>query len=466
MFHVEQFLATIAISGIFFSAMASAESAQNTVPAFPFALSTENNESKLATQNALLDLLLGWDESARMSFQEAVAHDTDNALAYAGLCLTNPQEQAYREKLKEIFEVSSTQLLPHESFYIESLLKLAAGHYSVACQDFCKHADRFRRDKVANVWAVILLHSTDIAYHPETGKPSSTQSEAIRRIGELTANFPNDALVAYARAYIEQSAPEVSGDALAAALQSVEAYPNHPMPHLLMGHLLSRVGQHREAVQYFNHAAVLAAKRGLSIEQSPLWWKARLCEATALWSARDTAKANQLIKVLNSSPVHESAKLTETSILRRWECNTLPLRLLVADSRVPTQREITTASNIATPKSSWKSNDYVLHVRDCLRASLSVRLKVQQKKWKEANHSLEIAENARKCLEQAYETLADESPSLITPWWRAHEACSIAVNSAKAALYKDTKQIWLDNAAQARKAPNLMLPPVIPTSSF
>lgn len=463
MFHVEQILATIAISGIIFSGMASAESAQNSVSTFSFALSTDNKESKLATQNALLDLLLGWDESARMSFHKAVEHDPHNALAYAGLCLTNPQEIAYREKLKEIFDVSSTRLLPHESFYIESLLKLSAGHYSVACQDFCKRADLFRGDKVANVWAVILLHSADLAYHPETGQASSTQSEAIRRISKLAGDFPDDALVAYARAYIEQSAPEVSGDALAAALQSVEAFPNHPMPHLLMGHLLSRIGQHRQSVQHFNQAAVLAAQRGLPVEHSPLWWKARLCEATALWSSGDTAQAEQLIKALNSSQVQETAILTETSILRHWECRTLPLRLLVADSRVPTQKEISTASNIATPKSDLKSNDCVLYVRDCLRASLSVRLKVHQNKWKDANHSLEIAEKAKECLDHAYESLAGESPSLITPWLRAQEACSIAVNLAKAELYKDTKQIWLDNATQAKKAPNLMLPPVIPT---
>lgn len=463
MFHVEQILATIAISGILFSGMAPAESAQNAVPTFSFALSTDNQESKRATQNALLDLLLGWDESADSYFQEAIRHDANNALAYAGLCLTNPQNTECRKKLKEIFELSSAELLPHETFYIEALLKLSARHYDLACQDFCNRADRFRGDKVANVWAVILLHSADLAYHPETGEPGSKQNEAINRISKLTVNYPDDALVAYARAYIEQSAPEVSGDALAAALQSVEAFPDHPMPRLLMGHLLTRVGQYSQAVQHFNQAALLASKRGLSLENSPLWWKARLCEATALWSSGDTNQANKLINVLNSSQVQESAKLTETSILRRWECNTLPLRLLVANSQVPTQRAITTASNAATPKQPWKSNDYVLHVRDCLRASLSVRLKVQQNKLSDAKHSLEIAEKAKECLDHSYDSIVDESPSLISPWHRAQEACTIAINLAKAALYKDTKQIWLDNAAQAKKAPNLMLPPVVPT---
>ena len=98
MFHVEQILTTIAISGILFSAMAPAESAQNTVPTFSFALSTDNQESKRATQNALLDLLLGWDESADRYFQEAVSHDANNALAYAGLCLTNPQNTEQSSK--------------------------------------------------------------------------------------------------------------------------------------------------------------------------------------------------------------------------------------------------------------------------------------------------------------------------------------------------------------------------------
>lgn len=459
---MEQILATIAISGILFSAMAHAESAQNTVPTLAFPLSTDNETSKEETHAGLIDLLFGWDESARLHFQEAIKHDQTNALAYAGLCLTNPNDEESRTRLKEIYDSKDTSLLSHETFFIESLLKLAAGHYRVACQDFCKRADKYRADKISNVWAVILLHSSDLAYHPDTGEPGPLQTEALLRIEKLCASFPDDALISYARAYVEQSAPHVSGDALAAALQTADAFPNHPMPQFLMGHLLSRAGQYSEAAKYFNQAALLASKRGLTLENSPLWWKLRLCEATALWSAGEISQSEKLIKALNSSPVDESAKLTEASVIRRWECNTLPLRLLVASNSVPNQRAISRASNAATPKKPWKSNDYVLHVRDCLRATLSARLKAKQGKYKEASHSLQLAEKAKECLDQSYEALADESPLLLSPWHRAEEACTIAINFAKAAIYTDTKQIWLDNAQAARKAPNLMMPPVIP----
>lgn len=462
MFHVEQILATIAISGFFFSAMAQEESAQNPVPTLAFPLSTDNESSKNETHAGLIDLLFGWDESAHLHFHEATKHDPTNALAYAGLCLSNPQDEESRMQLKKIYESQDTSLLSHETFFIESLLKLSAGHYQAACQDFCARADKYRADKIANVWAVILLHSSDLAYHPDTGVPGPQQAEALKRIEKLGASYPDDALISYARAYIEQSAPQISGDALASALQTAEAFPNHPMPQFLMGHLLSRVGQHSEAAKYFNKAARLAATRGLTLENSPLWWKLRLCEATDLWSAGQTSGAEKLIKALNSTPVDESTKLTEASIIRRWECNTLPLRLLVASNTVPSQRAISRASQAATPKTAWKSNDYVLHVRDCLRATLSARLKAKQGKWKEAAHSLQLAEKAKECLDQSYDALADESPLLLTPWHRAQEACTIAINLAKASLYSDTKQIWLDNAKDARKAPNLMFPPVIP----
>ena len=462
MFHVEQILATIAISGCILSGVAQAESAQKTVPTLALALSTDSEDSKRETQEGILDLLLGWDESAQLHFQEAIVHDEANALAYAGLCFINPHDEAARACLKRIYEDESTRLLSHETFYIESLLKLAAAHYGAACQDFCARADQYRADKIANVWAVILLHSSDLAYHPETGEPGPQQREALRRIEKLCETYPQDPLISYARAYVEQSAPQISNEALINALQAKDAFPQHPMPQLLVGHLLSRIGQYDEAVKHFQQAAILAAKRGLSLEQSPLWWQARLCESSALWLAGHKEQALKLISTLNSSSVAESSKNTEVSILRRWECNTLPLRFLVAAQGTPTQQAITKASQAATPKTAWKSADYVLHVRDCLRATLSARLKAQQGKWKEAQHSLDLAEQAKECLDKSYDSLSQESQLLLSPWHRAQEACSIAIALAKACVYQDTKHIWLENAKTARKAPNLMMPPVIP----
>lgn len=459
MFHVEQISALLAVPAIAITAMAQDESAQIPAPTLAFPISTENTTAQSECQAGLLDLLMGWDESAQNHFQKAVEADNTCAIAYAGLCLTNKSDTQARATLKEV--LSQATLLPHETFYIESLLKLAAGHYTDACQDFIARSNQYRADKIAAVWAVILLHSLDISYDPITGEASDKQTEAMQRIVKLCEQYPDDALIAYARAYIEQSAPQISGDAVASAAQAAEAFSAHPAPHHLMGHLLSRTQNYEQAASYFNKAALLASQRGLHLNDSVLWWKSRVCEATALWNADKKKDATSLCQKLNALPLEEESRYTPVGIIRRWEVNLLPLRFLVAEQNVQ-HKAIAAASQAATPKSPWKHQDYILHVRDCLRAALSAQAKAKQGKPADAQRSLQLAESAKEILDSSYDAIASESPLLITHFFRAQEACTIAINQAKAQLYPHTREIWIQNAESAKKLPALMLPPVIP----
>ena len=460
MFHVEQITALLAVPAIAISAMAQDESAQIPAPTLAFPISTENSTAQSECQAGLLDLLMGWDESAQNHFQQAVAADNACAFAYAGLCLTNKSDTHARATLKEI--LSQVTLLPHETFYIECLLKLSAGHYTDAWQDFIARANQYRADKIAAVWAVILLHSLDISYDPITGDASDKQMEAMNRIATLCEQYPDDALIAYARAYIEQSAPQISGDAIASAMQAAEAFSTHPAPQHLMGHLLSRTQHHEEAAGYFNKAALLASQRGLPLDDSVQWWKSRTCEATALLAAGKKKEASALSQKLNALPLIEAQRHTPVGIIRRWEVNLLPLRFLVAEQNVQ-QQAISAAALAATPKTPWKQQDYAIYVRDCLRAALTAQAKVSQGKRADAQHSLRIAESAKEILDSSYEAIAAESPLLITHFYRAQEACSIAINQAKAQLYPHTREIWIQNIESAKKLPSLMLPPVIPS---
>lgn len=461
MFHVEQISALVALPGIILTAMAEVESAQNNVPTLAFPLSTDNITTQNECRSALLDLIFGWDESARKHFETALSADETCIFAHAGMCLvggdTGPDSRA---KLKEY--IGSSSLLPQELFLVETMLKLSARDYAGACEDLCKRADQFRADKISAVWAIILLHSIDVAYHPETGEPSSFQQQALERISKLCKQYPDDALICYARAYVEQTAPRISSDALASALQAADVYSNHPMPQHLMGHLLSRIGHHQEAAAYFNKAALLSSQRGLSLHESPLWWKSRIYEATALWSAGNYGEALKLRKALNAAQVKEEQALSPVGILQRWECNTLPLRILVAEQKKLSQGNITAASQAATPHPAWKHFDAVILVRDCLRASLSARLKAQQGKWKEAQHSLNVSQEAFNRFQNSFERVTEQSAYLITPWKRMHEACCIAINLAKAEVYQNTQELWKDNAKAAQTIPHLLLPPVIP----
>lgn len=463
MFHVEQISAFIAIPGIICSAMAQQESAQQIVPTLTFPLSTENETAKQECQHGLLDLLFGWDESAHNHFDRAIAADSTCVFALAGNCLVGKRDEETQAQLKDLIQAS--MLLPQEAFLVEIILKLAANDYENAREDLCKRANQYRADKISAVWAIIMLHSSDVAYHPETGEPSKFQQEAIQRALKLCQAYPEDALVSFARAYIEQTSPKISSDALASAEQAVDAFSDHPIPHQLIGHLLSRIGQYTEAASHFNKAAVLSSQRGLPLQDSELWWKSRLCETTALWTAGKINESLKLKKALNRVPLKEENYLSPVGILQRWEYSTLPLRLLVADHRPPTQSSITAASAVATPKPAWKKTDYVLFVRDCLRATLYARLKHHQGKLKEAQHSLSIAEKAFEQFENSFEAATENSKHLYTPWYRMREACIIAINLAKATLYQSTTETWLKNASEAHQIPQLLLPPVIPTRS-
>lgn len=463
MFHVEQISAFIAVPGIIFPAMAQQESAQPSVPTLTFPLSTDNETAKQECQSGLLDLLFGWDESARNHFERAIEADSACIFAHAGNCLVGTRDEKTQAQLKDL--VHTSMLLPQEAFLVETILKLAAKDYESSRDELCKRANQYRADKISAVWSIILLHSSDIAYHPETGEPSKFQQEAIKRALQLCQAYPEDALVSFTRAYIEQTAPQISSDALASAAHAADAFADHPMPQQLMGHLLSRIGQYEEAASYFNKAAVLSSQRGLSLQDSELWWKARLCETTALWAAGKIEESAKLQKTLNRVPAKEEVYLSPVGILQRWECSTLPLRLLVAAPTHPTQNSIAAASAVATPKPAWKTADYVLLVRDCLRATLHARLKHHQGKIKEAQHSLSLAEKAFEQFENSFEAVTENNRHLFTPWYRMREACIIAINLAKAALYQSTSETWLKNASEAHQIPQLLLPPVIPTRS-
>ena len=68
------------------------------------ALATDNPTAQLAVKAAMLDLLLGWNESARVHFARAVEADNTCTLAYAGLWMTDADPARLKENLANLTE--------------------------------------------------------------------------------------------------------------------------------------------------------------------------------------------------------------------------------------------------------------------------------------------------------------------------------------------------------------------------
>ncbi len=429
----------------------------------PIASSSEELKQQLTV--GWQDLLMGWEESARHHFEQALRHDEHCALAHAGLLLAFPEgKQEHIQSLQNICgEDSNVLLTPAESFYLSAFLQAANRHLEAAAREMNEHADRYRADLFATLWGIQLLHCADIGYTQE-GEVRPLQAKALRRAQALYRKHPSHPLVCYLRAYLEEAAPNISAEALEAAQKAAELMPRHPMSQLLLGHLLYRSQREEEALTYFQQAASLA--KAESNETSALFLTASLYEATTLWSIGQDRKSLQLRRRLRAIPLPTDRKesASPAATLLRWEARTLPLRILILRKRVPTQGEIEAAFQAATPEHP-SDIDFVLEERNCLRAALSARKKAGAGDMKEAVPFLHLAEEALTRFDATLTQAREVSPHWVTPWYRAREACLIALCTAKAEVYPSSADIWKENARQAVQPPVLLLPPPVPMRS-
>lgn len=426
------------------------------------ALATPEEEARRQTQRGMLDLLLGWDESARVHLKSAMESDSHSALAFCGYLMTQPErgeKEKYLNQLAEILQ-KDVPATPAESFYISTFLKLLSGDHLGAADDFCLRADTYRADLFSACWGILLLHCVDQGYGSD-GQILPNQKTAVQRADKLYAQFPDDPCVCFVRAYIEKAAPNVSPTALEACQKAVLALPGHPAPEHLLGHLLYRTGRIQESISHFVHAAEFAHGEGIRPEEAALEISARLYESTALWSIGHDGEALATRKALNAQAINSDVPLPAGSILLKWEAHTLPLRVLVAREKLPSIGEISAASKTVSQICTG-NQDPLSHVRGCLSESLYARIKMSTGDLHGALASLQRAEKEWQELEGKRNQIRSMGSRVITPWVRALEACSIALCRAKADIYQSTAEIWNEKAKDSVQPIALVLPPVIP----
>lgn len=466
MFHVEQitpfFIAAALVAAAEVPAPATQAKQVEGYPALQLALATTDIGAQQSIEAGMLDLLLGWEESARLHFNRAAAADEMCSLAYVGQLMTEPEPERRKQALLALTErINTLPSTPVETFYLSAFLRLLSNDKTGAAEEFCRHAEQYRRDTFAACWGVLLLHCVDVGYDTD-GKIRPQQQRALQLAEQLYENHPQDAMVCFVRAYVEESAPQVSSRALQAAERAAELLPTHPIPSHLLGHLLYRSGKAAESVPHFMNAARCATRKDIPEWESSALMSARLYVSTAMWSAGMDGKALATRRALTAMPLDREHLHAPAVILQRWESRTLPLRVLFNRSVPAREGLILAASKAAEVSPALPGNDPVLLVRDCLRAALYARLRADRKQSEYALKSLSLAEEALFKFERTREDVLAQGAHYITPWMRAMEACEIALAIARAEVYKATADVWLENARHSVRPVTLMLPPVIP----
>lgn len=431
MFHMEQICAfAAAVAGL----------AAAAAPQLPVPLAGDNPTAALECNLGLENALTGYTEQAAWHFSRALAADPACALALCGSILVDKGEKDYSTRLQDLHALLEQYTpTPPETFYLNTLLKLACNETNGAAQDFSAHAEQYRRDAAAACWACMLLHLSGNTQH------------AINQADSALLRHASEPLLLYTRAALEDTADHVSNTALECAQAAAILMPESAMAQLLYARLLFTRGCLPESCAYFHVAHKLArqddAARGG--QRSYCSVLAGLGEATALAAAGRHEEALALRRSMNAD--HQAPCSTEAALLYRWETQTLPLRSLILRDKVK-KEEINAAVDAARP---GKEKDAYANYVACLREAL---LAANTRDKFTAESLVASARLRLKHLEEARPVSGLHAVLLR----RAHYACARALARAQAHMYPDSADIWESSVPPCPQAPGRWLMPAVP----
>lgn len=451
MFHVEHFYLTFLCAALCSYSAGAAEFSDES-PALPSAVAlggAANAEETRLTNSALYLLLLGEDERAASLLRSAQSKGAQSPLTNVALLLCTQDDTERRETLRTLNEhFDENALTPPEAFYTKSFLALLAGDIATAANEFREHAERFRGDRLAACWDILLHHYTD--------KSAEDRTKTRARAEELLNRCKDDGTAAFVCALTDEFAEhgQVSTMALHAATFAVESLPKEIAAKRLYGHLLFLSGDIEKARSMFHMA------RAQSEKQSYHWYAAGLYEATCNSVLGHTREALQLRREMNACAGVPERPQTRAEILARWEVNSLPLRVLVTRAEKFDLSDIKAAALAATPKHLPDTADAALCYRNTLVQILMARYHHRIGQTARAGKELEAASHT---LEQLREKKPESHERfLLSCHTRACEACQTALHLVRAEVFPTTSAIWREHAAESRRSASLLLPPVIP----
>ncbi len=429
-------------------------------------LASANDDANSLVNLGMRDMLLGWDEQARIHFTRARQLD-ESPLAVLGVMLTSGANDEDRATLQKLLE-DDVPMTPQELDMLGTFLRVLRGEQRGAGEEFAARAEQRRRDWLSGCWAALLLHNGyDVDGHALPG-----QALALEKAQALYHSHSDKPLVCYMRALVEETAPQVTNEALDAARKAADMLPSHPSPQLLLAHLLYRRGEGEWAIPPLQLAVQFAEQARqnvphgtfkLSLASSPLEIRARLYLATLLARQGRAGESRAALEALKPALNSDVKALSVESgwPLLHWAARTLPLRLLMLRAELPSRAEVADAVKFSESFAPLGKEDLVRSYHDCLRFCVVARQCAAEGKLQQANRCIKAAED---CLAMLRKVMGDTSasPLLVTCRARAVEACTMAILAAKAAAYADTADIWLKSLEDAERPAGYLMPPVLP----
>lgn len=415
----------------------------------PLALASENTEAVRHTNLGLQDFLLGWPDGAAYHFRAALHEDPDLLLASVALLqlehshLTPNERQQRRQDIQSRLEQSP--MTPAEGFYLTCFLQSLTFNTRELQTNLTQHITRYRADILAACWLIMLQHTTTPPYD-EHGNPSPSQQKALALIRQLDTAYPEHGLICYTRAKIEETAPQISEEALQSAEKCVRLLSGHPMATRLYGHLLYRSGKASQAAELFKQSAHQAHQRlqAWNLPDDALVLESLLYQATALWVAGQD----------RASLFCRRHLLKNHQFQNHWEAATLPLRVLIGRKEPPTTGELKAAYRVACQA---QLSQETLPVRDSLHHLLQIRRMLHQGQRAQALRSLEHWEQQHKSL------LEEQGEAQLNR--RGQQAIRLSWARVKAEAFPQAADIWNNNFQEWNDPPAGLLPAIIPTRS-
>lgn len=462
MFHVEHFPPYFGIAAACLISCYAEDS-----PALPYpspdlivhnvAISSQDENVSTLVNAGLQDLLIGYHARARIYLEEAIRLDEQCALAYCGLLMLEHNNRAeYSDLLRRLTEsIEQYSPTPKELFYVETFLKLLNGDTAGAAQDFKQHAATYRADITAKCWSILLDYDSNIHPYDEKGNATAQQQELLKRAEELVRAHMEHPLAHSVRALIEQHAVQPSEEALASAHAASQKNPN-PATQLLYGHFLYQTKQYETAADIFG-----IAEKEFN-DDSVQRLSAHLYRATALCKS---GRLNQAKKETEKFSFEISNSLTSAATLYLWEYSTLPLRLILAESKLHSASEIRKANRFATQiLNSVPNTVEIQKYKNCLVHCIQAQHLFQRNRKSVAQLELNKAEQALSDYSKYVEQLSQQGSMMRLCSQRALYNCMHAIHTTKALFYPQTSEIWQQNAADVsaqRNRDSHILPPNI-----
>lgn len=413
-------------------------------------LTSENEGLRLHLNQGLQACLLDYREKAVYHFNQAIKLDPECVMARVCHMLLHPsRSQEYRDSLQATNTLLDEAILtPVEEWYVSTLLQHISGDIQGAADAFSKRASIYRRDLLAALWDIQLNRHR-----------AGQGSDVTARADALVERYPENPLVLYCRAMLDERSATPSEKTLEYAQKAVELLPGSPAAHQLLGHLLRRSGRHNEAIPHISEALRLYKDDLSHIELSHAagYRTNQLAEATACWEAG--RKADALKRSLSLIREIPESLAGEGDILMHWEARTLPLRLLVMQPMAPTGAAI----NAAAKACNAPQNTPLRLVQNCLVAAIQARALADSGRPIIAQQTLTKSEKILDDLMEETDNMVRQGGVTHTCYTRALKACMGATIRARIALYKDSTDIWQPRLDEVLKKPEFrFLPPVLP----